>query len=62
MVNKKHFELSDKAWLKEQRKTKSCAQIAKELGAHHFSVAYACRGFTAEEQAEFYNERNRKKS
>lgn len=61
LVNKKHFELNDKEWLKEQRKLKSCAQIAKDIGAHHFSVAYACKGFTDEEQAEFYNERKRQK-
>lgn len=59
--NKKHFELDDKDWLKNERRSKSCAQIAREIGCFHYSVAYACRFFTVEEQREFKQERLRKK-
>lgn len=59
MVNKIYKELDDKAWLKEQRKLKSCAQIAREIGCHHFSVSYACRVFTPEESKDFKQERRR---
>ncbi len=52
-MNKIFVELDDKAWLREQRKVKTCGEIAKELGAFAHSVAWACRVFSLEEQKEF---------
>ncbi len=52
-MNKIFVELDDKAWLREQRKIKTCAEIARDLGAKHFSVSWACRVFSLEEQKEF---------
>lgn len=53
MVNKTFRELDDKNWLREQRKIKTCAEIAADLGAFHYSVSWACRVFTPDEQREF---------
>lgn len=61
MVNKVFRELDDKEWLREQRLIKTCAEIADEIGSFHYSVSWACRVFTSEEQKEFKWSRRSKK-
>lgn len=53
MVNKKYYQLDNKAWLKQERKTKTCTEIAEQIGSFRQSVAYACRVFSKEESAQF---------
>lgn len=56
-MNKKFFQLDDKKWLAEQRKTKTRVEIAAEIGCHPHSVCFAERFFSKETKATFKMDR-----
>lgn len=52
-MNKKYFQLDNKTWLAEQRKIKTAAELALEVGCHRSSITFAERFFSDSQKATF---------
>lgn len=53
--------LKDLDWLRAERQTKTCQEIADQLNCFRTSVDFACRVFSPEEKATFKYDRKHKK-
>ena len=57
MVNKKHYFLDDKEWLKAQLQFKSMQELAEEYGIYAGSIRWKIKDWSEEEKKSIKQER-----